>query len=76
MGGGYPVSPPCPQVVDIPSGGALMGCHNEVTAGGVQFEGVPNRDSVKYRSLYGIDQVETLLRGILRNKVGRTVHPL
>lgn len=31
------------------------------------FEGYPNRDSVKYKSLYGIDNVHTMIRGTLRN---------
>lgn len=57
------------QVVAIPGGGELMDHFKEVSVSGVQFEGLPNRDSLKYRSLYGIGQVETLLRGSLRNKV-------
>jgi saccharopine dehydrogenase-like NADP-dependent oxidoreductase len=31
-----------------------------------EFEGYPNRDSLKYRSLYGLDKVETMVRGTLR----------
>lgn len=30
------------------------------------FEGYPNRDSLKYKSLYGIDNVHTMVRGTLR----------
>ena len=60
------------QVVAIPSGGELMSHFKEVPVYGCQFEGVPNRSSLKYRSLYGIHQVESLLRGSLRNKVGAT----
>ena len=26
----------------------------------------PNRDSLKYRSLFGLDQIETMIRGTLR----------
>ncbi|WKN45767.1 saccharopine dehydrogenase C-terminal domain-containing protein [Tunicatimonas pelagia] len=31
-----------------------------------RFESYPNRDSLKYRDLYGIHQAETILRGTLR----------
>jgi saccharopine dehydrogenase-like NADP-dependent oxidoreductase len=31
-----------------------------------KFEGYANRDSLKYRSVYGLEQVETLYRGTLR----------
>ncbi len=30
------------------------------------FEAYPNRDSLKYRELYGLDDVQTMLRGTLR----------
>lgn len=30
------------------------------------FEGIPNRDSLAYRQLYGIEAVQTMLRGTLR----------
>lgn len=30
------------------------------------LEGIPNRDSLKYKSLYGLESVETMLRGTLR----------
>ena len=32
------------------------------------YEGYANRDSLKYRPLYGLDGVETILRGTLRKK--------
>ena len=32
------------------------------------FEGYPNRDSTKYKSLYGLDGTHTLVRGTLRKK--------
>ena len=32
------------------------------------FEGYANRDSIKYRDIYKIDDVNTLIRGTLRNK--------
>ncbi len=31
-----------------------------------EFEGYPNRDSLKYRSIYGLDKVESMVRGTLR----------
>ena len=31
-----------------------------------RFEGLANRDSLKYRSVYGLDNVRTLYRGTLR----------
>lgn len=31
-----------------------------------EFEGYPNRDSLKYRSIYGLDNVKTMIRGTLR----------
>ena len=36
---------------------------------GVEFEGIYNRDSVKYIDLYNIPDVHTLLRGVFRYKV-------
>src|SRR5690606_4004267 len=34
---------------------------------GVEYEGYANRDSLKYRATYGLDDVQTMLRGTLRN---------
>ncbi len=31
-----------------------------------EFEGYPNRDSLKYRKIYGLDNIPTMLRGTLR----------
>jgi saccharopine dehydrogenase-like NADP-dependent oxidoreductase len=31
-----------------------------------RMEAYPNRDSLKYRSLFGLDQIETMIRGTLR----------
>ena len=33
-----------------------------------EFDGYPNRDSLSYRGIYGLDQVETMIRGTLRYK--------
>ena len=38
---------------------------------GVEFEGIYNRDSIKYIDLYKIPEVYTLLRGTLRYKVSK-----
>ena len=35
---------------------------------GFALEGFPNRDSTRYRDLYGIKNAETILRGTLRFK--------
>lgn len=43
-----------PEIVDFPGVG--------------RFEGYPNRDSTPYLDLYGIEGVETLFRGTLRNE--------
>jgi saccharopine dehydrogenase (NADP+, L-glutamate forming) len=36
--------------------------------GGGVFDGYANRDSLKYRSLYGLDDIPTLVRGTLRKQ--------
>ena len=38
---------------------------------GVEFEGIYNRDSIKYIDLYKIPEVHTVLRGTLRYKVSK-----
>lgn len=36
----------------------------------IRFEGIPNRDSIKYKELYGLsDHLKTMFRGTLRYKV-------
>ena len=34
---------------------------------GTLYEGYPNRDSLKYRSVYGLQEAQTMIRGTLRN---------
>jgi len=55
------------EIVDIP--GADLFSHYRLysveSAG--WFEDYPNRDSVPYRDIYGIEDVETMYRGTLRN---------
>lgn len=36
---------------------------------GFNVEGFPNRDSLIYQGLYGLDGVHTMLRGTIRYKV-------
>ncbi len=38
-----------------------------IEVSGILYEGYPNRDSLKYRSIYGLQQIETMIRGTLRN---------
>ena len=38
---------------------------------GFNLEGLPNRDSTFYKSAYGLDHADTILRGTLRYKVKR-----
>ncbi|GAB6020684.1 hypothetical protein CHUAL_003353 [Chamberlinius hualienensis] len=51
----------------IPEGGDLL---NEAAPvdffPGFKLEGIPNRDSTQYASLYGVDEAATFLRGTLR----------
>lgn len=35
----------------------------------LMFEGIANRDSLKYQKLYGLDEAKTVFRGTLRYKV-------
>jgi saccharopine dehydrogenase-like NADP-dependent oxidoreductase len=38
-----------------------------VEVSGTMYEGYPNRDSLKYVTTYGIDKIEKMIRGTLRN---------
>lgn len=45
----------------------LFSHHSHIHVTGLgDFEGYPNRDSVKYKRLYGIEEVHTMIRGTLR----------
>lgn len=57
------------QVVNVPAGGELMKIARTVTLGEHEFEGTPSRDSLRYISIYGIEGVKTLLRGLFKHKV-------
>ncbi|XP_067855900.1 alpha-aminoadipic semialdehyde synthase, mitochondrial [Heptranchias perlo] len=57
------------QVVDIPAGGAVLDHASPMAFfPGFNLEGIPNRDSLKYATPYGIQSARTLLRGTLRYK--------
>ena len=40
-----------------------------VTLGEYEFEGTPSRDSLRYISIFGIEGVKTLVRGLYKHKV-------
>jgi saccharopine dehydrogenase-like NADP-dependent oxidoreductase len=55
------------RVVDIP-GDELFANPERVTVPGAgEFEGYPNRDSLPYQEMYGLEDVKTMFRGTLRN---------
>ncbi|KAJ2942585.1 hypothetical protein O0L34_g2052 [Tuta absoluta] len=55
------------QVVEVLSGGELMSVARDLDfLPGFAFEGFPNRDSIPYAELYGINDVNTMFRGTLR----------
>ncbi|XP_072408506.1 alpha-aminoadipic semialdehyde synthase, mitochondrial isoform X3 [Chiloscyllium punctatum] len=57
------------KVVDIPAGGAILDSASPMAFfPGFNLEGIPNRDSLKYATSYGIESARTLLRGTLRYK--------
>jgi saccharopine dehydrogenase-like NADP-dependent oxidoreductase len=39
-----------------------------IEVGGTAFEGYPNRDSIAYESIYGLEGIQTLIRGTLRGE--------
>jgi len=58
------------QVVQIGEGGALLDATETMSfLPGFNLEGFPNRDSLPYAQLYGIEDAHTVLRGTLRYKV-------
>lgn len=55
------------QVMEVPAGGSLMdNVYSIDFLSGFNLEGYPNRDSLIYRDVYGISNVDTILRGTLR----------
>lgn len=56
------------EIVNVPSGSLPEHIH-DVQVGRMNFLGTPNRDSVKYESIYGLNeasQLKSILRGTLR----------
>jgi alpha-aminoadipic semialdehyde synthase len=62
-------------MVDIPGNGGLLadGVRDLHFMPGFNIEGFPNRDSMIYQELYGIEGVHTLLRGTIRYKVNSLI---
>lgn len=56
------------QRVEIPEGGLLDYPEELTFLPGFSLEGIPNRDSTKYASIYGIETAQTMLRGTIRYK--------
>lgn len=55
------------QIKDVPAGGALLDSVRSLDfLPGFNLEGFPNRDSTAYSNVYGIDKVNTILRGTIR----------
>lgn len=42
--------------------------YRHMTVEGMDFEWYPNRDSIKYKDIYGIPECKTIIRGTYRNK--------
>jgi saccharopine dehydrogenase-like NADP-dependent oxidoreductase len=54
------------QLVEIPSAELFANHWPVEVPGHGTFEGYPNRDSLGYQELYGLEKAETMLRGTLR----------
>lgn len=54
------------KVVDIPGEELFLNYKNEHIEGLGDFELYPNRDSVVYKDIYGLEGIETLIRGTYR----------
>jgi len=54
--------------VFIPEGHLFKNFHTIKVKGLGELEAYPNRDSIRYRELYGLDGLNTIYRGTLRNK--------
>lgn len=63
-------------MVEIEGDGELLrsGLRELTFLPGFNLEGYPNRDSLVYQQLYGIESVHTMLRGTIRYKVRVVVH--
>ncbi|RWS31267.1 Alpha-aminoadipic semialdehyde synthase-like protein [Leptotrombidium deliense] len=57
------------KIMEIPAGGQLMDSAIDIDfIRGLNLEGYPNRDSIAYKTLYGISNASTVLRGTIRYK--------
>ena len=58
-------------IIEVPSGGGLMRTARlmEGVAGPIPCEVYPNRYSLMYRDLYGIQEAHTVIRGTIRYQV-------
>ena len=55
--------------MDIPAGGTILDSVAPMDFfPGFNLEGIPNRDSVHYESVYGIPEASTVFRGTFRYK--------
>ncbi|MFX1319956.1 MAG: saccharopine dehydrogenase C-terminal domain-containing protein, partial [Promethearchaeota archaeon] len=54
------------QRIQIPSEELFNSCHVEHVPELGDFEGYPNRDSLQYIDIYGLQGIQTMLRGTLR----------
>lgn len=52
--------------VMIPSEELFASCHKEYVPELGDFEGYPNRDSLQYINIYGLEGIQTMIRGTLR----------
>jgi saccharopine dehydrogenase-like NADP-dependent oxidoreductase len=55
------------EVVQVPGDELFASPEIVKVPGAGEFEGYPNRDSLPYREMYGLDDVRTMFRGTLRN---------
>jgi len=54
------------EIVDIPGEELFLNYKNESIEGLGEFELYPNRDSVVYKNIYGLEGIKTLIRGTYR----------
>ena len=59
------------KLIEIPGENLLQNAQAVPIYPGFNFEGLPNRDSLKYEKAYGLDGISTMFRGTLRYKVAR-----
>jgi saccharopine dehydrogenase-like NADP-dependent oxidoreductase len=55
------------RIVDVPGDELFANPEHVPVPGAGDFEGYPNRDSLPYQEMYGLEDVRTMFRGTLRN---------